>query len=138
MALAIGSHADISIPNVLIEAINPDGTYALVSLPDNGTVNEDGSKSLIKLWLPVNDSRVIATEIAPADWPPQENDLWIVPNVTAPAFVVGDGTGEFYFLTAATIRAAYASQGKPSLPPTIEQALAAYGNSLVLLHRGTS
>ncbi|MGH7239482.1 MAG: hypothetical protein ACREHG_05385 [Candidatus Saccharimonadales bacterium] len=137
MALGVGSHADVSIPNVLIEQIAPDGSYALVSLPSDGSIDGDGNPVLVQLWLPI-DSRVIATEIAPPDWPPQENDLWIVPNVTAPAFVVSDGGGGLFFLTADTIRAAYASQGKPSLPPTAEQALAAYGTALLLLHRGST
>ena len=111
----------------------------LITLPYDGvSVDGNGNKIFIQVWLPANDSRVTINQVAPANWPPQENDLWIVPTVTPPAFVVGDGTGKLYFATAATIRQAYSSQGKPTLPPTTDVALATYGNKLVLLHRGVS
>lgn len=138
MALAVGNHADVAIPNVLIEATNPDSNYVLVSLPWDGvSLNDDGTHALIRLWLPMGDARVTITQVAPANWPPQENDLWVVPNVTAPAFVVSSGSsGTLYFLTALNIRREFA--GQKVVPPTIEQALAQYGNQLVLLHRGAT
>jgi hypothetical protein len=135
MALAVGNHADVAMPNVLIEQLSDDGSYVLLSLPWDGvTVDGDGNHVLIKMWLPDNDARVTITQVAPANWPPEENDTWIVPGVTQPAFVVASGTGELYFLTAANIRREF-SAGKV-VPPTIEQALSTYGNALTLLHRG--
>jgi hypothetical protein len=139
MSLAVGNHADVTMPNMLIEQLSDSGDYALVSLPwDGTTVDGDGNHVLIKFWIPVGDSRVTIVQVMPVNWPPQENDLWIVPNVTAPAFVVSDGAGTLYFVTAAAIRKAYASQGRPALPPTTEDALSAYGNALTLLHRGNT
>jgi hypothetical protein len=137
MALAVGNHGDVTMSNVLIEQLSDDGTYVLVSLPWDGvTVDGDGNHVLIKMWLPVNDANTTITQVAPVNWPPQENDTWIVPGVTQPAFVVSDGSTELYFLTAVNIRKEFA--GNKVVPPTIETALAQFGNSLVLLHRGVT
>lgn len=136
MALAVGNHADATMHNLLIEQLSADGTYALMSLPWDGvTVDGDGKQVLIKTWLPTNNANTVITQVAPANWPPLENDTWIVPNVTPPAFVVSDGTGHLFFLTADTIRQAYANHANV-LPPTTDVALATYGNALKLLHRG--
>lgn len=135
MALAVGNHADATMHNLLIEQLSDDGTYALVSLPWDGvTVDGDGKHTLIKMWLPTNNANTIITQVAPANWPPQENDTWIVPGVSPPAFVVSSGTGKFYFLTAQNIRKEFSGQNV--IPPTIDDALAQFGNALTLLHRG--
>lgn len=137
MALAVGNHADVAMHNVLIEQLSADGTYVLVSLPWDGvSIDGDGNRVLVKTWLPVNDANLTITQVAPANWPPLENDTWIVPGVTQPAFVVSSGTGKLYFLTAANIRKEFSGQNV--IPPTIENALGQFGNSLVLLHRGNT
>jgi hypothetical protein len=135
MALAVGNHADVTMHNLLIEQVSDDGTYVLVSLPWDGvTVDGDGTHTLIKMWLPTNNANTTIVQVAPVNWPPQENDMWIVPGVTQPAFVVSSGTGKFFFLTALNIRKEFS--GIKVIPPTIEDALGQFGNSLVLLHRG--
>jgi hypothetical protein len=137
MSLAVGNHADVAIPNCLIEQVGDDGSYALLSLPYDGTsVDSDGNKVFVKYWFPVNDSRVTITQVTPANWPPQENDIWTVTGVNNPpvAFVVAAGTGTLYFLTAANIRNEFA--GNKVTPLSTDDALAQYGNSLALLHRG--
>jgi hypothetical protein len=135
MALAVGNHADVAMHNVLIEQLSADGTYVLVSLPWDGvSIDGDGNHVLIKTWLPTTNANTTITQVAPANWPPLENDTWIVPGVTQPAFVVSSGTGKLFFLTAANIRKEFSGQNV--IPPTIEDALGQFGNSLVLLHRG--
>lgn len=131
MALGIGSKADVTMLNVTIQQYNPDNTYVLVQLPDTNPPSDP-----LQFWLPVNDLRVTIKSILPASWPPIEGDVWIVPGVTQEAFVVSDGQGGEYFLTPDTIRDAYNTHAA-HLPPTADQALAAYGSSLTLLYRKT-
>lgn len=132
MALTIGSHADVAIPNVVIEQANPDGSWVCIQLPDNG------SGIPTDYWIPANDPRVSIKQILPVSWPPVENDIWSVTgsNPVVEAFVVGDGTGHFYFVQAADVRNAYA--GNETLPVTTDQALALYGSALILLYRKTA
>lgn len=128
MPFVVGSHADVLLPNVLIEKVLPDESWILIMLPDAGDDNP------IEIWVPTNDPRVTISPIVPDNWPPQEGDVWIVPGVTPPAFVVNDGKGGMYFLSADFIRNLYLDSGKP-LPPTTDAALTAYGSALVLLYR---
>jgi hypothetical protein len=129
MALTIGSHADVTILNVVIEQENPDASWVCIQLPDNG------SGTPVDYWIPANDPRIAIKQILPVSWPPIEGDLWSVlgSSPVVEAFVVGDGTGRFYFVQAANVRDAYA--GNETLPVTTDQALAAYGSALVLLYR---
>lgn len=127
MALSIGSHADVLVPNVTIKQAVIDGSYILVRLPD------DGSGNPIEYWIPAKDTRVKITEILPANWPPKENDLWSVQGQSIVAFVVGDGSGGMYFVLADNVRAAYT--GNETLPISTDQALSDYGTALTLLYR---
>jgi len=133
--VAVGNRADVTIPNCLISQASADNNYVLVQLPYDGTsVDSNGNKVYVEVWLPT-DTRVTINQVAPPNWPPQENDVWIVPNVTPPAFVVADELGTLYFLTAATIRSEYQNKAN-RVPPTVNDALVQYGNKLTLLHRG--
>jgi hypothetical protein len=127
-ALPIGVHGDITIKNVTVEANNPDGTAVLVRLPD------DGTNGLIEWWIPTTDQRISLTQSLPASWPPVPNDLWIVPGISKPAFVVDGGSGVMYFCQGSDVLTLASSRGK-TLPITTDQALAQFGTSLVLLYR---
>lgn len=127
-ALPIGVHADITIKNVVVEANNADGTAALIRLPD------DGSGNPVEWWIPTNDTRVTVTQAIPVSWPPLPNDLWIVPGVSKPAFVVQGAPGTMYFCQGTDVLTLATSQGA-TLPLTTDQALAAFGTALVLLYR---
>lgn len=127
-ALPIGVHADILVKNVVVEANNPDGTAALIRLPD------DGSDNAVEWWIPTNDARVTITQSVPVSWPPLPNDVWIVPGVSKPAFVVQGAPGVMYFCQGTDVLALASSQGN-TLPLTTDQALSEFGTALVLLYR---
>lgn len=128
MAITVGVHADISAKNVTVEQVTPDGNAVLVILPD------DGTGIPVELWIPTNDPRVTITQALPVSWPPVANDLWIVPGVSKPAFVVQGAPGTLYFCQGSDILALASSQGQ-TLPMTTDAALAAFGTALVLLYR---
>lgn len=128
-ALVAGNNVDVELPNVVVVSVSDDGSYALVRLP-----GDDSPDKRVELWLPANDPRVVISLIAPNNWPPRENDTWIVPGITPPAFVVANEQGVLYFLTAQAIRQSYNSKATV-LPPTVDDALAAYGNKLTMLYR---
>jgi hypothetical protein len=127
-AITVGVHADVLVKNVTIEANNPDGSAALIRLPD------DGTGIPVELWIPTNDNRVTITQALPQSWPPVPNDTWIVPGVSKPAFVVQGAPGTLYFCQGTDILTLASSQGR-TLPLTTDAALAAFGTALVLLYR---
>lgn len=137
LAVAVGNRGDVSIPNCLIAQASADNSYVLIQLPYDGTsVDANGNPVYVEVWLPT-DTRVTINQVAPPNWPPLENDVWIVPNETPPAFVVADENGVLYFLTAETIRSEYQHHAN-SVPPTVNDALVQYGTKLTLLHRGNT
>lgn len=121
MALGVGSKCDVTIPNVTIAELSPGAlTFARVTLP----ASAGGSPSL-DLWLPV-DERVVTKTIAPVSWPPLAGDIWTTQGITA--WVVDDGHGALYFVTADNVRT-------HATPISVAAALVQFGNSLTLLYR---
>ena len=127
--ITTGQTVSVVIPGAKVLSVNPDNTYALIRLPD------DGSGNPLEFWVPITDSRITVTPAVPANWPPVEGDVWIVPNQTPEAFVVSSG-GTLYFVTGDNIRQAY-SGSTPQIPITTDQALATYGTAMTLLYRKT-
>lgn len=127
-ALPIGVHADILLKNVTVEANNPDNNAALVRLPD------DGTGIPVEIWIPTTDPRYTITQSIPASWPPIPNDVWLVPGISKPAFVVQGAPGVMYFCQGSDIITLATSHGA-TLPLTTDQALASFGTALVLLYR---
>jgi hypothetical protein len=117
MAFVIGSHADVTLKNVLIVAFNPDNSWAQVSL------EPDADGNVVSVWIPT-DSRISAAPIAPDNWPPVEGDIWT--NGTVTAWVVAHASN-LYFVTEANIL-------NKTTPITTDQALARFGSELTRLY----
>lgn len=124
----VGTHVDLDIGNCVVLAINADSTYFLVQVPGGDPLNP------IQIWVPFTTGQVTVVQSLPVSWPPVANDLWIVPGVSKPAFVVSAGGTALYFCQGTDIIALVTSQGK-TLPLTTDMALAKFGSALVLLYR---
>jgi hypothetical protein len=124
-----GTNVTVHIPNGTVTDLNPTQDHALVTLP-----NVPPGAEPLEFWLPLTDPRITVTQNLPANWPPQEGDVWTITIApTLEAFVVGDGQGHFFFVLPQNIRDAYS--GNTTLPASTDEALAQYGNALVLLYR---
>jgi hypothetical protein len=122
--MIFGSHTDVVLHNTLIVAETANQSSVCVELPDIGT-------GVVDLWLP-EDSRCTFNPIVPPSWPPVAGDLWSAPG-TAEAWVVAGPDATLYFVTPTNVLNAYT--GNTTLPSTVSDALAAYGNALTLLYR---
>jgi hypothetical protein len=118
MAIGIGSHADITLLNVTITAINPDGTWGQIQMP----AGADGTTP--NIWLPI-DSRINVATIQPPSWPPVEGDIWTAGGATA--WVVAY-EGVMYFVQESDIIS-------KATPITTDAALVIFGNAMTLLYR---
>lgn len=130
-ALPLGVHVDVTVHNAVVESNSSDGTAALIRL--EGATDGNG---LIEVWVPTVDPRITITQSVPANWPPQANDVWQVPNISQPAFVVDNGAGTLYFCQGSDIITLANSKGE-QIPMTTDQALAQFGTQLVLKYRNT-
>ena len=125
---SMGSHADVTLLNVIIQEFSPDNSWARVNLEPDPVTSE-----IVSMWLPT-DSRINAVVAQPANWPPLEGDVWELIGSGPPtikAWCVNDGAGHLYFVTEPNIR-------NKTTPISTDQALAQYGSQLGMVYRVSS
>jgi hypothetical protein len=125
-----GSQVDVLATNCKVIQANPDGTWILVQASGGDPLNP------LQFWVPVNSGQFTVSQSLPVSWPPIANDMWYVPGVSHPAFVVSGGGTVLYFCQGTDIITLVTSAGK-TLPLTTDAALGLFGSALVLLYRPT-